>query len=370
LRVEVEPIPNHPDPLETRGNNVAEGYSPNPKKLIHMERLAGPEGIIGALAIDQRKSLRRLIAAGINMPFESITDDQLVPFKQAISEVLSPEATAILFDTEYGLPGAQSRAADCGLLLAYELDGYENPRPHRMLALMPDLSVERLADLGADGVKILLHYSPDDPSAANQEKFAMIERIGAECDAVGLPFFLEPLLYDPAQPLLQSGLTAQEKADQAFALAKRKPQFVIDMMREFSRDRYRVDVLKVEFPVVAAFVEGSGTFCGRAAYSRQEALAWYRAADQAARRPYIYLSAGVSSGEFLESLRFAVEAKTRFSGVLCGRATWQDGAPVFARQGKQAFVEWLKVEGLANIRALNQIIQTATPWNKFGQGAS
>jgi tagatose 1,6-diphosphate aldolase len=322
--------------------------------------------VIGALAIDQRKSLRRLIGEAAGVAFESITDQQLVAFKEAISEVLSAESTAILFDTEYGMPAAEKRSAGCGLLLAYELDGYENPRPNRMLALMPDLSVQRLADMGADGIKILLHFSPADPAKANDEKFAMIERIGAECEAVGLPFFLEPLLYDPSHPLVQAGLSPERKREQAFAFAQQKPQMVVDMMREFSLDRYRVDILKVEFPVVAAFVEGSATFCGRAAYSSEEALQWYRAADEAAGRPYIYLSAGVSSAEFLASLRYAVEAHTRFSGVLCGRATWQDGVPAFARDGKEGLVRWLEAEGLANLRALNQVIASATPWHKSG----
>jgi len=234
-----------------------------------------------------------------------------------------------------------------------------------MLALMPQLSVERLGELGADGIKILLHFSPDDPDIANDEKFAMIERIGSECAALDLPFFLEPVLYDPSHPLLQTGLTPEQKREQNFSFAKRKPQLVVDMMREFSRDRYRVDILKVEFPVVAAFVEGSATFCGSAAYSMDEALTWYRTADQAAGRPYIYLSAGVSSAEFLESLRMAAAAHTRFSGVLCGRATWQDGVPAFAAGGKEGFRRWLSNEGVANIEALNALVASATPWHQF-----
>ena len=338
----------------------------NSSKLTHMQRLAGPGGIFGALAIDQRRSLRRMIADAAGLPFEAITDAQLAAFKEAISEVLSPHATAILFDTEYGMSAAAARDANCGLLLAYEADGYENPRPNRMLALMADLSVKRLAELGADGVKILLHYSPDDPPASNDEKFALIERIGAECEAVGLPFFLEPLMYDPGHALIQSTVPKEHRKTQAFEFAKRKPEMVVEMMREFSRPRYRVDILKVEFPVVAANTEGSSTFNGDLAYTRDEALEWYRKADRAAGQPYIYLSAGVSSAEFLESIRMATEAGTRFSGVLCGRATWQDGAPAFARGGKAAFAEWLRGEGVANITALNQLIQHATPWQEFG----
>ena len=83
------------------------------------------------------------------------------------------------------------------MLLAYESDGYENPRPNRMLELMPHLTVRRLRDAGADGIKILLSYTPFDDPTANDGKCALIERIGAECEALDMPFFLEPVGHDP-----------------------------------------------------------------------------------------------------------------------------------------------------------------------------
>lgn len=334
-------------------------------KRQRLRRLSGSNGVIGALAMDQRKSLRRLIAAAAGVSLEQIPDSHLAEFKIAVAAVLSPHASAILLDTEYGLRAAAQRDSSCGLLLAYEMDGYENPRPHRMPALMPDLSAQRLMESGADGVKLLLHFSPDDPAGANTQKFAAVERIGAECEAVGLPFFLEPLLYDPSQPLVQSGLSPRERQEQAFAFAQRKPQLVVDLMQEFSRERYRVDILKVEFPVVATFVEESATFSGRAAYSMEEALQWYRLADQAAGKPYIYLSAGVSSAEFIESLRLATAAEAHFCGVLCGRAHWQEGAGAFAAGGVPGLVAWLETKGIENMQAVNRAIVRATPWDHF-----
>lgn len=335
------------------------------EKQDRLRRLSGSNGVIDALAIDQRKSLRRLIAAAARVSLDQIPDSDLTAFKTAVAEVLSAHATAILLDTEYGLPATARRHPSCGLLLAYESDGYENPRPHRMPALMPELSVQRLMESGADGVKLLLHFSFDDPEGANKQKFAIVERIGSECAAAGLPFFLEPLLYDPSLPLIQTGLSPEQREEQAFAFAQRKPRLVVDLMREFSRKRYRVDILKVEFPVVTAFVEGSSTFTGRAAYSMSEALGWYRRADEAAGKPYIYLSAGVSSAEFLESLRLATAAGAHFSGILCGRAHWQKGAAVFAAGGPAAFIAWLQRQGVANMKAVNAAVAHATPWHSF-----
>jgi tagatose 1,6-diphosphate aldolase len=58
----------------------------------------------------------------------------------------------------------------------------------------------------------------------------------------------------------------------------------------------------------------------------------------------------------------AAEAGTDFSGVLCGRATWKNGMPVYAKQGAAALEEWLRKEGVQNINAVNDAIRNATPW--------
>jgi tagatose 1,6-diphosphate aldolase len=123
-----------------------------------------------------------------------------------------------------------------------------------------------------------------------------------------------------------------------------------------------VDVLKVEAPVNAEYVEGSSVFKGQKAYTRAEALAHFRDAAAMAAKPFIYLSAGVSNSVFTESLSMAAEAGTDYSGVLCGRATWKEGIPVYAKQGAKGLEEWLQREGVRNINAVNDAIRTATPW--------
>jgi tagatose 1,6-diphosphate aldolase len=132
-----------------------------------------------------------------------------------------------------------------------------------------------------------------------------------------------------------------------------------------------VDVLKVEVPVNAEFVEGSSVYKGQAAQSRKEALDLYRKAASVARKPFIYLSAGVGNAQFVESLRLAAEAGTDYSGVLCGRATWKEGIPVYAKQGVKALEDWLSDKGVANITAVNEAIQSAKPWHaKAGLAAA
>lgn len=324
--------------------------------------LSTRDSTIAALAIDQRKSLRRMLAQAAGCSLEQIPDERLAEFKSAVTSVLTAETSAVLLDPEYGVGASKLRAKECGLLMAYEMDGYENPRPHRMLALFPTLSVRRLRDLGAQGIKILLHYAPHDLPAANEEKCAWIERIGNECDALDLPFFFEPVVYDP------NGLDPR-----SLEFAQQKPRWVVQTIEEFSKPNYKVDILKVEFPVITAYVEGSSVYEGQRAYSLDEALDWFRAADAAARRPYIYLSAGVSSPEFLASLRLALRANARFSGVLCGRANWQDGAPVYAKPDLHfdvaGLTDWLRGPGLRNIRAINELLRSATPWQRWFQSS-
>ncbi len=84
-----------------------------------------------------------------------------------------------------------------------------------------------------------------------------------------------------------------------------------------------------------------------------------------AAKPFIYLSAGVSNQQFTESLRWAAEAGVNFAGVLCGRATWKEGIPVYGKQGVAALETWLQGEGVKNIEAVNDCLKGAKPWYSF-----
>ena len=74
------------------------------------------------------------------------------------------------------------------------------------------------------------------------------------------------------------------------------------------------------------------------------------------------MSAGVDNAQFVESLNMAAEAGTDYSGVLCGRATWKDGIPIYATKGAKALEDWLSNQGVKNIEAVNAAVKTAKPW--------
>jgi tagatose 1,6-diphosphate aldolase len=321
-------------------------------KFEGINACADDRGVIAAAAMDQRGSLQKAIAKGRGDGGQA-TDQDLSEFKTAVTKVLTRHASAILMDPEYGLEALKSRAPGTGVLLAYEKTGYDVSVKGRLPDLLPEWSVRRLVEAGANAIKILLYYNPADDEGINTVKQAFIERIGAECAAVDVPFFLEPIAYDD-----------ELGDDKGIAFAKKKPDYVTRYMEEFSKPRYGVDVLKVEVPVNIKFVEGTRAFSGgQAAYTRQEAMEHFRSAASVATKPFIYLSAGVTDEIFRETLELAAEAGTNFSGVLCGRATWQDGIPIYAREGREALERWLSDRGIQNIQALNEVLaKGAKPW--------
>src|SRR5258708_18508339 len=298
-------------------------------KARRMKALANQAGVIAAAAMDQRGSLQKSLATAKGVDQKQVTDEMMSEFKIAVSKMLTPHASAILLDPEWGLPAAKARAKNAGLLLAYEASGYDNTQPGRLPDLLPHVSVKRIVDWGADAVKILIYYTPFDDPKVNDIKHAFIERIGAECTTYDIPFFLEFVGYDPAG--------GDEKG---LEYAKRKPEIVKASMAEFSKPQYFVDVLKVEVPINAEFVEGSSVYKGQKAYSRAEALDHFRKAAAVATKPFIYLSAGVSTAQFTESLHMASEAGTDYSGVLFCPAALEKGIPVCPKPGAPRPQDW------------------------------
>src|ERR1700731_1324868 len=163
----------------------------SPGKQNGLEAVSNDPGVIAAAALDQRGSLMRAIAKDKGVDKKAVTNQMMAEFKEAVTRILTPHASAILLDPEYGLSAAKVRAKNAGLLLAYEKSGYDNTQPGRLPDLLDHYSVRRIVAAGADCVKILLYYTPFDPPAVNETKHAWVERIGAECQAADVPFFLE-----------------------------------------------------------------------------------------------------------------------------------------------------------------------------------
>lgn len=323
-----------------------------PGKLAGLKAVSNPRGVIAAAAMDQRGSLQKSLGQARGADADA---HDLSVFKTLVTSTLTRYASAILLDPEFGLEAAKHRN-DAGLLLAYEKTGYDSTTPGRLPDLLDVWSVRRLKEAGADCIKILLYYTPFEHFSINDHKHAWIERIGDECRAHDIPFFLEFVGYD-----------AEGGDEKSVEYAKKKPSIVSGSMAEFGKEKYGVDVLKVEVPVEMSFVEGTRAYKGEKAYTRAEALQHFRDAETMTHKPFIYLSAGVSNPVFIETLELAAESGTKFNGVLCGRATWKDGIAIYAKQGPDAFQQWLNTTGVENIQNVNRALEAASPWYlKFG----
>ncbi|EUC80664.1 deoxyribose-phosphate aldolase domain protein [Streptococcus sp. SR1] len=148
----------------------------SPNKVACLQKLSDENGIISALAFDQRGALKRLMA---QYQTEEPTVAQMEELKVLVADELTKYASSMLLDPEYGLPATKALDPNAGLLLAYEKTGYDTTSTKRLPDCLDVWSAKRIKEQGADAVKFLLYYDVDSSDELNQEKQAYIERIGS-----------------------------------------------------------------------------------------------------------------------------------------------------------------------------------------------
>ena len=79
-------------------------------KLKRMKALANERGVIAAAAMDQRGSLQKSLAQARGVDVKDITHEMMSEFKVIVSKALTPHASAILLDPEFGLEAAKARS--------------------------------------------------------------------------------------------------------------------------------------------------------------------------------------------------------------------------------------------------------------------
>ena len=310
------------------------------EKLENLKQLVNEDGAIAALAIDQRGSMEKMMGKA-NPDLNNV--EGIGAYKELVSKELTPYASSILLDPIYGEKGIAAKANNAGLILSYEQTGYDEYDEGRLPRLIDFMSVLRAKEMGANAIKTLLYYDCDDDEKTNDIKRAWVERVGYECEGLGLPHFLEIITYDRNMD--------SEKGEE---YAKVRPNKVNTAMKEFSDPRYKVDVLKVETPTNMNFVEGIGK--ENPVYTRDEAIRYFKEQSESTNLPFIFLSGGVSAEIFQETLRLAKEADSNFNGVLCGRATWKDSVDIFGKDQQEA-KKWLESTGKENIEKLNEVLK-------------
>lgn len=306
-----------------------------------LSKVTNKNGVITALAVDQRNSLKGMLG-------ELGTTENMTRFKEIVSEHLSPYAAAILLDPQYGLSAAEKTVDSCGAIFSYEVSGYRKDEPGRLPTLLDNWSAAQLKEHGADAVKLLVYYDPDEDAGINERKKNLIQCVGTECNEAGLPFFLEIITYD---------YKSEDTKDKVFAVER--PHKINASMAEFSKREYGVDVLKVEVPVNMYFVEGFGD---HVVYTKDEARAFFREQNEVTKVPFIFLSGGVPTDMFIDTLQFAHDAGSNFNGILGGRAIWKESIDVFVREGEDAAARWMQTKGKENIlNIMNLVDKIARP---------
>jgi tagatose 1,6-diphosphate aldolase len=187
---------------------------------------------------------------------------------------------------------------------------------------LPGWSVEKVARLGAAGVKLLVYYHPDAPNAPRQE--ALVREVGEACSKFDMPFFLEPLSFslDPAKKKLA---TADKLA------------VVVETARRLSP--LGVDVLKAEFPLDIAEERDEGAWATACA-----------ALSEASMIPWVLLSAGVSYETFERQV--LVACQNGASGVLAGRAVWKEAVWLYG----DARTEFLNTIARGRMNRLSAVV--------------
>ncbi len=339
-------------------------------KLRNLRILAGADGRFLMMAIDQRGSLKRMLAKSLSVSADEVKFEDLAAVKKSIIKILSPYSTATLTDPTYGYPySIYYLPRDVGLLLAYEETGYKKDGQERKSRLIEDWSAEKIKRAGANAVKLLAYYRPDASGSTLEHQHALIRQVGAECEQYDLPFVLELVSY----PLLEDELPADKNrpaTTDSPVFARRKPEIVVKTALEFSKPEYKADILKIEFPADLKYTKEycDGAFDGKkrpALYDLDDVKEFCKRVDEASGLPWVILSAGVQIDEFIEDVRLATEAGA--SGFLGGRAIWQGCVKFYP--DIEAVEQWLSTSGANNFRRLYEASKGATAWfehKKFG----
>jgi len=328
-----------------------------PGKFKGLKRLADETGRFRMLAIDQRGSLRKMLSKATGKDGKDITYQDMAIAKWLVIEYLSPYFSATLTCPQYGLPeGIRFLDRDSALLLAIEESGtkdggYKNRE--KLTNILDGWSVEKIKRAGADAVKLLLHYRPDSSDEIKEHQENLVKMIGDEAKRLDFPFVLEPMSF----------AYKDDEIENESNFIRRKPEIVVKTVEEFSKEKYGVDILKLEFPVDLKFVDdfSYGAFDGKereSIFSIDDAYEFCESITNVSKVPWVILSAGVDIEEFLINVQIASESGA--SGFLAGRAVWKEFTKFFPNVSDMSL--WLKTTGVERYYKLVDASSNAVPY--------
>lgn len=294
------------------------------------------DGVFCILAFDHRDSLRGMLKP--EKP-ETVSDEDIVQFKEVVVRPLATHVSAVLLDPIYGaVQGISSGAipGNIGLLVALEQTGYVGASTARVTALLPNWSVSAIKKIGASAVKLLIYYHPDAGEITEKQE-ALVRNVIEDCRSHDIPLFLEAVSYsrDAAHP----------KNSPEFAALR--PKILRDTAEKLSQ--LGPDVLKLEFPVDISFATKEADW--------RKAC---RAVSDASQVPWTLLSASVDYDTYRRQVIVACQEGA--SGFMAGRAIWKEAIDKTGNERE----EFLNFEASRRLKELKTIaLREGRPWPDF-----
>lgn len=276
--------------------------SPSPGKYRGLRRMADAQGRFKMLAVDQRPPIKNVVKAARGEAEARAEDVRAV--KRVLMTALADHATAVLADPTHALADALKLVSPkLGLIVTLEDSLFADTPGGRLSAEIDGWSVGRIRRIGADAVKVLAWYRPDQSAATAQAQRDFARRVGEACARHDIPFLFELLVYPLKGEAGQTLDYVEQPGKQA--------EHVLKSVETFAAPDYGVDVFKLESPVPGDACPPEGD---------RETAALFAEMGRLAGRPWVMLSAGASKAGFRTVLAHAYAAGA--SGYLAGRAIW------------------------------------------------
>jgi len=290
-----------------------------------LSSISRPDGTLAIVAMDQRNTLRKMLTA----VGRTTDDDEMRAFKVDVTEALSPGASAVLLDPEYGVPAVKAAgvmAPGCATLVAAEPPERDTWNGEPRAGLDPTRTAQWVKDMGGSAVKLLVQMRPDRKVGPGEpdlvaEVVDVVRTVVQDCARVGLPSVIETLLYPlPGEELLSSRRRAELIVESAAILTEVAP-----------------DLLKLEYPSDA---EGC------------------RGVAEVVTVPWAMLSAGMPLDAFLDAVRTSCD-EGGASGFIAGRVYWKE-AVAMEGEARRTFLSTTARERLD--QSLAAMEGRARPW--------
>ena len=298
-----------------------------PGKLMGLKQITDSNGKFKVFALDQSNSFKKALRAlheKLGTPKEP-TYEEIRDAKMEITGALSPLATAVLLDVNFGLRqcinlgtlargvgliGRVEASKDAGIPGEYE----------------PGWSVEQIKRMGCSAVKLLVYMDVED-AAYTKHQLAFVKAVSDACAEHDILLMTEELSF-PRK--------GEDKKTPAYVA--RRPKNIIESTKRLGP---LTDILKLEFP-------------------GEENIA---ALNAAAIRPWVLLSAGEKFDIFVKQVESCMKGGA--SGIMAGRAIFNE---YFEQTTPVARANFLKTTGVQRMKILCDLVDRyAQPiWTRLG----